>query len=290
MPTFGSATSGSVPGYLNYLGTEDPTIRAQNPAEVAAAAAAERDRLARLDAQAAAALAARQRQADINRQDQAAKLARGDALSAQAAEARRLAQARQDALDAAALQRSQLEADRTHAESLLGIGGAGSMAALGGVATGGGGGAIPGGTFTGGGAASGTFSAPVLQTAMIDPAEEAAAKTAAKESAGLRLQSSMKGLQQAMSGRGIKGSGIEAQGMADLFGASASDEATAGRERAAANAARTREVGNLNQAASNQWATANLQANANMAMSAADRAAATDNQLRSLLWNYAMRY
>jgi len=241
---------------------------------------------------------AEQRAALVRRQqaDRAAKeeRLRQEALLASTAARQRQqttadeARRRREALADTARERSDLMYDRAHTEELLGIGRPGSMAALGGVASGGGGGG-GGGGVPGGPVASGTPGA-VLQTAEIDPAEEAAAKTSAKESAGLRLQSSMKGLEAAMAGRGIRGSGIEASGMADLFAESASDEATAGRERVAANAARTREVGNLNQQAQNQWSLANLQANTNLQMGAADRAAATDNQLRSLLWNYAMRY
>jgi hypothetical protein len=202
------------------------------------------------------------------------------------------AQARQDALAAEERARNNQLSDRAHAEGLLGIGGTGSMAALGGVASGGVGGTgttvLPG---TGGSAPGGGVSAaPAMQTMEDTTAADTAARTSAKEGAGLRLSASMRGLDAAMGARGIRGSGIQANEAEKLFAGSASDESAANTDILNRQAARRADIGNRNQDATNQWANANLSASTQLSMSAADRLAAGENQLRSLLWNYAMRY
>lgn len=66
---------------------------------------------------------------------------------------------------------------------------------------------------------SGTTTPPPVEGASP---EELAAENAgygrAKERTGLAMQSAMKGLRGAMASRGISGSGIEASGMADVYG------------------------------------------------------------------------
>jgi hypothetical protein len=269
--------------YVNYLGTSDPTIRPPTPAEQAATAA--RIRQQEEDAQRARDQAYARQQADRDRtyaQTTAAQT-RQDQLTREAnaaAEERR----RQEEL------RQQQLADRadsrTYASQLMGgnFGGGGSMDALGSVAS--------GGTFSSGGApggAPGGFNAPSIQTVQADEEGDRAARTAAKERAGLRLQASMKGLDQEMAGRGIRSSGIQSRRSGELYAASSSDEAQSERDRLDLMAGRRAAIGDRNQDATNQWAAAQLDAGERDADRRA-RLASEQSNIAMTLLNYGMRY
>lgn len=276
-----SATS----NYVNYLGTNDRTIRPPTIQEQQLAAQQAKDAADRKAAADAAAAAQRERL----RQEQVAAQQRAQDLAAQqAAEARQ----RQYALqDAATKRRQELEdraAAQARADALMnqfGFGGAaggdggggGAMGALTQVA-GGGGGVIPAG---GGGAA--------LMTLPDTTAADSAARTQAKEKAALRLQSSMRGLDMAMGQRGIRGSGLHSQGMSDLFGQSATDEANAEMDRLNKRADLEFQVGGRNQDAANQLNIANMQAQ-QWAAERADKLASEQRQLALTLAQFGMKY
>ena len=142
----------------------------------------------------------------------------------------------------------------------------------------------------GGGAGAGAGSGgPALIDYTPDEDADRAARTGAKERAGKRLQSSMKGLDAFMSGRGIRGSGLQGKGAQELFAASASDEAESERGRLDQNARRRFEVTNRNQDARNRWSSEQN----DLAMRAAERAdrlAQGQQSLALQLMQFGMRY
>jgi hypothetical protein len=265
---------GSVPDptYRNYLGTNDPTIRPPTAAEQAAAAAAEAERQRREDAQNAAAAATR-----------AADRAREDALNRDRTANSQFEETRQDQLSKDARAR----ADRERMLGLLGFGeggtGSPAVSALGSIASGSGGG--------GGGGVAGV-AAPMIASgpSADDLSAEQGARTASKENAGLRLRSGLRGLHGVMAARGIAGSGVEAQGTADLFANSNTEEANTDRAIISARAKRAGEIADRNSAAGVTTGIANAGNQTQLQIAQMNAAAAERSRISNLLLQFGMNY
>ncbi len=280
---------GSVPdpNYVNYLGTNDPTIRPPTAAEQAAAAA---------EAQRKRDEAYRTSQDALARQ-QAAQ-AREDALARDRTSSSQFEETRSDANALTA----QKKADRDRIMAALlgtgtpGGGAGGGVGALESIAGGSGGSGGGGGTA---GVAAPTAAAPTIASgpSTDDLAAEQGARTASKENAGLRLRAGLRGLHGVMAARGIAGSGAEAAGTADLFAGSNMEEANTDRAIISARAKRAGEIADRNAAnATTQAGYANQASiagagNATSLQIAQMNAAAADrNRISNLLLQFGMSY